>query len=119
MDNDSIDLTGAMEALNTMLSGDDGKQQIQNILNMFSGNTPDHTGAGNATGGIDPENIELMFKIQNIMSKINSRKNSRQSQLLTALKPFLKPSRREKVDSAMKLLSFSEVFEIMRETQED
>lgn len=119
MDSESIDLTGAMETLTNMLSGDEGKQQIQNILNMFSGNTPEHTDTGNATGGIDPENIELMFKLQNIMSKMNSRKNSSQSQLLSALKPFLKPSRREKVDSAMRLLSFSEVFEIMREVQED
>lgn len=119
MENQSVDLTGAIDTLKDMLSGEDGQQQIQNILNMFSGNTPENTAIGNATGGIDPENLQLMFKIQNIMSKLNNKKNNSQTQLLSALRPFLKPSRREKVDTAMRLLSFSDVFEIIRESQGD
>ena len=52
------------------------------------------------------------------MSAMNSRKNSSQAQLLRSLKPFLKPSRRDKVDQAMQMLSLGQVLAIMKEGQE-
>ena len=121
MEEESMDLSGAVDMLKNMLYGEEGQQQIQNILSMFGGGAPDAENAvpGEATGGIDPDNLEMMLKLQRAMSAMNSRKNNSQSQLLMALKPFLKPARQEKVDSAMKMLSLTKVIEVMRETQGD
>lgn len=117
MEEESIDLSGAVDMLKNMLSGEEGQQQIQNILNMFSGEAPAEQAPGTVTGGIDPENLAMMMKLQRAMTAMNSRKNNRQTQLLLALKPFLKPSRREKVDNAMHLLQLTQVIEVLREGQ--
>lgn len=120
MEEESMDLSGAVDMLKDMLSAPEGQQQIQNILNMFGGaNPPEDAPPGEATGGISGDELDMMLKLQRAMSVMNSRKNSSQSQLLTALKPFLKPSRREKIDSAMRILSLSKVIEVMREAQGD
>lgn len=117
---ESVDLSGAVDMLKNMLDNEEGQQQIQNILSMFGGNAPDTSESpGEATGGIDPESVAMMLKIQKAMSAMNSGRNSSQSQLLMALKPFLKPARREKVDSAVKLLNLTRVFAVMRENGEE
>ena len=119
MEEESMDLSGAVDMLKEMLSGEEGKQQIQDILSMFGGLPPENGTPGEATGGIDTDNLAMMMRLQKAMSVMNSRKNSNQSQLLMALKPFLKPSRREKVDNAMRMLNLSKVVEVMREVQGD
>lgn len=120
MGEESIDLSGAVDMLKNMMSSDDGQQQIQNILRMFHGDAPpENQPPGTGTGGIDSDNLEMMLKLQQAMTRMNSQKNNEQTQLLLALKPFLKPSRQEKVDRAMKLMKLTGVLEIMRDIQGD
>ncbi len=114
-----MDLSGAVEMLKSMLSGEEGQQQIQNILGMFQGGEPEPQAPGMATGGIDPENLEMMMKVQRAMELMNRQKDNKQTKLLTALRPFLKEERKEKVDHAMKLLKLTGVIEMMREVQEE
>ena len=114
-----MDLTSAVDMLKTMLSGEEGKQQIQNILTMFHGEEPEDGRPGQATGGIDPDHFEMMIKLQRAMELMNRQKEDHQTKLLAALRPFLKPERKEKIDHAMKLLKFTDLFEIMRQVQEE
>ena len=118
MAEESMDLSGAMEMLKEMLSGDEGQQTIQNILGMLGNQEPEAVSPGVVTGGIDPENLALMMRLQKAMTVMNSRKNNSQSQLLMALKPFLKPSRREKVEHALQMMNISQVIAVMKEAQE-
>ena len=119
MADESIDLSGAVDMLKEMLDGEEGQQTIQNILGMFGGEAPKEPSPGVATGGIDPDNIAMMMRLQKAMSVMNSRKNSDQARLLMALKPFLKSSRRAKVDHAMQLLNMGQVIAVMKEARED
>ncbi len=119
MAEEPMDLSGAVDMLKTMLSGEDGQRQLENILEMFGGESPEERVPGESAGGIDPENLEMMMKIQRAMAAMNRRQNNEQAQLLLALRPFLKPVRQEKVDHAMQLLKFTGMIEIMREVQED
>lgn len=119
MPDESMDLSGAVEMLKEMLSGEEGQQTIGNILGMLGGQPPEQTVPGMATGGIDPENLAMMMRLNKAMAAMNSRKNSSQAQLLQALKPFLKPSRRDKVDHAMQMLSLGQVIAVMKESQEE
>ncbi len=119
MSEEGMDLSGAVDMLRNMLSGEEGKQQIQNILSMFQGEEPEGGKPGQATGGIDPDNIEMMLKVQHAMELMNRKKENEQTKLLAALRPFLKPERKEKIDHAMKLLKFTDLFEIMRKVQEE
>lgn len=119
MSEGGMDLSGAVDMLKNMLSGEEGQQQIQNILSMFGGSENEEKIPGQRTGGIDPENLEMMMKIQRAMDFMNQQKENQQTKLLAALRPFLKQERKEKIDHAMNLLKFTGLFEIMREVQEE
>lgn len=111
---ENMDLSGAVDMLKDMLSNEEGQQQIQNILGMFGGGQEESGSPGMATGGIDPDNVEMMLKIQQVMAAMNSRKNDSQTRFLQSLKPFLKPERQKKVDSAVRLLGMTRALEVMK-----
>ncbi len=58
---------------------------------------------------------EELSKIMSIMSRLNHTGNDARSQLLLALKPHLSEPRREKVDTALKLLGLLELLPIIYE----
>ena len=59
--------------------------------------------------GIDIE------RIMGIVSRIENRENDNRTKLLLALKPHLTDKRREKVDSAVKLLKLIEALPLLKE----
>ncbi len=107
---DNLDFSNAIEQLQTMLSGDDGQAQIQNIINMFAQSSAESTSApavpSDALGGLD---METIMKISTIMQTMNSDSNNPKTVFLNALKPFLKKNRRNKLEQASKLLKIANV----------
>lgn len=63
--------------------------------------------------GFDPAQIT---KIMSIMSRLKNSNNDSRSNLLLALKPLLSPPRREKVDTAIKLLKLIDMLPMLRES---
>lgn len=55
--------------------------------------------------------INTILKMKQIMDAMNSNKDDPRSNLLMSLKPYLKSSRREKVDQYVKLFSLGKAFE--------
>ena len=53
--------------------------------------------------------INTMLKIKEMMDKINSSHNDKRSNLLLALKPYLRESRQTKLDQYMKLLNMAPI----------
>lgn len=109
------------EKLNTLLSDPDAMSQVVNMAQALSaqmgGNAPQ--GEGNAApppqnaspppdagnpfsqlGSIDPE---LLQRLIPVIKQMNRSESSETSAFLYALRPFLKPSRRDKVDRAVQL----------------
>lgn len=64
-------------------------------------------------GGLDMKQISSIMKIVNT---IKERQDNTRAQLLLALKPHLSEPRREKVDTAVKLLQLIEAFPILKES---
>ena len=64
-------------------------------------------------GGIDP--IQ-MANIMGIISQLKARGNDDRSQLLLALKPHLSAPRREKVDTALKLLKIIDLLPVLKDS---
>ncbi|MBO4692863.1 MAG: hypothetical protein J5659_00505 [Clostridia bacterium] len=54
-------------------------------------------------------------KIMGIVGKLQKKENDNRTKLLLALKPHLSPLRREKVDSAVKLLKLIEALPLLKE----
>ena len=50
------------------------------------------------------------------MDKMNQKKDDPRSNLLLSLKPYLKPSRKQKVDQYIQLFSMTEILEALNST---
>ncbi len=101
-------LNNAINQLQSMLSSDEGKRDIENMIGSLgiSGNT--------APAPQDPIfNPENMIKMKNIMESFQRRDDPR-SQLLLALKPYLSSARSSRIDTAIRLLSIGKLPDIMR-----
>lgn len=71
-------------------------------------NSQESAGEENPFSNID---MGTIMKMKNIMDKLNSKKNDPRSNLLLSLKPYLKPSRKEKVDQYIQLFAMTDVLE--------
>jgi len=114
---EETDFSGITEMLQGVLNSDEGKQQIQNVLSMLNGDAGKASTPGMATGGIDPDNVEMIMKLQQIMSMMNNSQNSKQAALLQSLKVFLRPERRDKVDTAVKFLNIGRAIEAFKKIE--
>ena len=60
--------------------------------------------------------MEMMMKITKMMSAMNSSKNNAETNLLYALKPFLRESKKEKIDQYVQVLKMSSVLQEMNQS---
>lgn len=91
---------------------EDNFQNIFSNFNINSNNNSDNNSSSN--NGFDFSNIDMatIMKIKNIMSKVNSNKDDPKSNLLTSLKPYLRDSKKEKLDKYMKFMNLTSVIEV-------
>lgn len=75
---------------------------------QYSNNFSNSSSASSNSNGID---IETIVKMKSIIDKMNVKDDPR-SNLLQSLKPYLKDSRRAKVDQYIQLMNMSKVMEI-------
>mgnify|MGYP003194469196 CR=1 FL=1 len=83
-------------------------EMLNNIANMFNNSS----GNSNSASNID---INTLLKMKNIMEKMNSKDNPR-SNLLLSLKPYLKESRKNKVDQYINLLNMGNLMDLFGNT---
>ena len=57
--------------------------------------------------------MDTMLKMKSIIDNMNRSQNDPRANLLKSLKPYLKPSRKDKVDQYIKLFSMGKAFEIL------
>ena len=86
---------------------------FKNIISNFASNNSNSNSSDNSNN-FDFSNIDMdtIMKLQNIMSKMKSKKDDPRSNLLLSLKPYLKPSRKDKLDQYMKFMNLSSVIEV-------
>lgn len=73
----------------------------------------------NATNSSNNENnnpfwnidMNTILKIKQVMEKMNNNKNDPRSNLLLSLKPYLKPSRKQKVDQYIQIFNMGSIME--------
>lgn len=81
-----------------------------NFFNFKNGSENSNDNSSNPFGNID---IGTIMKMKSIMDKMKISKNDPRSNLLRSLKPYLKPSRKEKVDKYIQLFGMTQVFDGM------
>jgi len=90
----------------------DYSNNFKNIISNFASNNSNYSDS-DKSNNFDFSNIDMetIMKIQKIMSKMNSKKDDPRANLLLSLKPYLKPSRKDKLDQYMKFINMSSLFE--------
>lgn len=132
--NISDNLKSAMDQLKNSSSSDGDKssdtsssnsqsqinpEMLQNILNIFSSQSKKQEDSNSSRenpnssdSGID---FETIMKMKTIFEKMNqTKKDDPRANLLLSLKPYLKNSRKEKVDQYIKLLNMGKIIEVLK-----
>ena len=66
--------------------------------------------------GID---MNTIMKMSSVIGKMNNSKNDPRANLLNSLKPYLRDSKKGKLDNYMNLLNVTKIAEIMKETNKE
>jgi len=110
----SEDLSSIFEKLN-IDKNSISEDSINNFLNMLghtssseSSHTSDNSSNDSDSSGID---METLLRMKRVMDKMNSKDDPR-SNLLMSLKPYLKESRKSKVDQYIQLMNMSKIMDV-------
>ena len=110
----SEDMSDVFEKLNNIAGQNNvSPDMVNNLFNMLnnsnvSNNSNDSQSSENNTSGID---IETIMRMKTIMDKMNAKDDPR-ANLLQCLKPYLKESRKSKVDQYIQLMNMSKIMEV-------
>ena len=108
------DMSNMMNQINDMLKNNEIPSDLKNIIDSFknsSNNDSSNTGTSkneNSTPDID---MGTILKLKQVMDSMNSNKDDPRTNLLLSLKPYLKDSRKQKVDQYIKLFGLGKAFE--------
>lgn len=103
------------EMKNVLSSFVSNSSNSSNSDNSASDNQENSNSSDNSTPSID---FETLLKMKSIMEKLNNNNDPR-SNLLLSLKPYLKDSRKEKIDQYIKLFGMSKVLEVFNSSGGD
>lgn len=114
--NNSTDNTNSNNASDVNNNNNIDFNNLGNILSNFSSNSNSNNDShsSNSNTSID---FETMLKIKSIMETMNS-KNDPRSNLLYSLKPYLRESKRSKLDQYANLLKITQVTGLFKNEKE-
>lgn len=105
-------INNIMDQLNQMFSSntvpDELKTIIDNIKNSSSDKSSEQSSNDSNSFNID---MGTMLKMKQVIDSINSTKDDPRTNLLLSLKPYLKDSRKKKVEQYIKLFGIEKAFQ--------
>ena len=110
--------TPDLSTLFSMLSNTDTKINPEELLQTFlhSSNSNDHEKVDVSTEETSTSSLPDMETIMKLMQILKySRQDNPSKDLLKSLKPFLKDSRKEKVDQYIRMIGLTKAFELFNE----
>ena len=119
----SDDMSNLMNQISNMIKNNEIPDEIKNMMNNLSNNNPnasesrpsqDTSSHSSAENNAMPEfDVSTIMKMKNIMDSMKESRNDPRANLLKSLKPYLKESRKEKVDQYIQLFGMGKVFEML------
>lgn len=111
------DMSDIFQKLNSILADKETSENLKNILNNYSSSNNESSNesinSSNSSSGIPDFDIGTILKLKSVMDTMNNSKNDPRSNLLKSLKPYLKDSKKEKIDQYIKLLNIARVIETL------
>lgn len=124
----SEDMSDIIQKMSEMLKNNEIPDNIKSMMGQFaseqnnsfssqenSASAMENSKQENSNGSSEMPNIDIgtMLKMKSIIDSMNQQQNDPRANLLRSLKPYLKPSRKEKVDQYIKLFGMGKVFEVL------
>ena len=63
--------------------------------------------------------MNTIMKMSSVIGKINNSKDDPRANLLNSLKPYLRDSKKEKLDNYMSLLNVAKIAEVMKDNNKE
>ena len=117
------DMSELFSKFSNMVNEGNIPDEMKNILSSLSSNDSGSASSESASSESSDNSFpsidfETLLKMKSIMEKMNNNNDPR-SNLLLSLKPYLKDSRKEKIDQYIKLFGMSKVLEVFNSTGGD
>lgn len=130
----SEDMSEMIQKMSEMLKNNEVPDNIKSIMSQLSGqnssdssshstdekdnrentyNSDINSEKENSSSDIPNIDIGTMMKMKSIIDSMNKQQNDPRANLLRSLKPYLKPSRKDKVDQYIKIFSMGKMFEVL------
>ncbi len=124
----SEDMSEIFQKVNDMIKNNQIPDDIKKMINQFGSSTKQSNDMSSASQNSSNEgqeststnqgempniDIGMMLKMKSIIDSMNKEQNDPRANLLRSLKPYLKSSRKEKVDQYIQLFRMGKVFEMM------
>lgn len=103
-------------------------EMLKNIMNMFNNtnnsgstntsynsnesNNYENSSNSDSSNGIPNFDFNMLLKMKSIMDKMNSNGNDPRSNLLHSLKPYLRESRKNKVEQYVQLFNMTKIIDV-------
>ena len=89
-------------------------EMIDNIMGMLNNNSNNSDSGSQKSGNNSPDiDIENILKMKSILEKLNNQKTDSRSMLLQSLRPYLKESRRSKLDQYIQMSKLIEILPLL------
>ena len=99
------DMSSALNSIKSLL-GDNADEKIQSVVNSLSANTEsDNVETPNV---LNDDSMQYIMKMKGILDEMRHSNDAR-SNLLMSLKPYMRDSRKQSIDNALRLLSISKL----------
>lgn len=105
-------MNNIMEQLNQMLNNNTVPDELKTIVDNLKNSSSDKS-SEQSSNDSNSFNIDMgtMLKMKQVMDSINSSKDDPRTNLLLSLKPYLKDSRKKKVEQYIKLFGIEKAFQ--------
>ena len=95
-----------------------------NSNSNFNSNTSTNTSnqnTNNSNNNFDINGLDMntIMKMSSVFQKMNNTKNDPRANLLNSLKPYLRDSKKDKLDNYMNLLNVTKIAEIIKENNKE
>ncbi len=94
----------------------------ENTKNQESNNNDNsNNNSTNSNNSFDFSNIDMntIMKMSSALGKMNNSKNDPRANLLNSLKPYLRDSKKNKLDNYMNLLNVAKIADIMKDNNKE
>ena len=115
----SEDMSDVIQKMSDMIKNDEIPDNVKSMISQFatgfnsdnSSHDDTRSETANTTDGGPQIDLNMMLKMKSIIDSMNKEQNDPRANLLRSLKPYLKPSRKDKVDTYIKIFSMGKMFE--------